>query len=548
LYVKAGAAVLISALAVAVTTLGSVGALFLDDLALLALAQSTPWPSPDYLATVWFGHLSPAGLLIAWIESRLFGLFKPWYGITQGAAILATAILLNAVIKAVVGNRAVRLVPLALFRMSMSVAAAAGWWANALWVVPLMCIILLAMRTMISTGRRTQSSTTYHILGLVIAGLLFTEKAALIPFGLFALDVARRNVPIRTAAVQTWRVWRPLWLGSLTILGLYAVIYLSLANGFLGTKPFESLVGDPLSVAYQVWIFGFPAGQFGGPINWANPILSNPPPPFLVYSRVLLLLLLSACLWANPASRRQLTWAAAYLTVIAPLMATARNFGAWMFMIVMQIRYYADSVVWFAIALAYAMPRFTIGAKLRQSRKAVRAAYASIVSVWAIASCLAWGASFGVIESNTGDPILLSDFYGALVGEDKFTESSDSPVLYRGRGELANVRALGHFAQPASPACLRPDRPTGKIPLPAPLFPNFHLVTAVGIADADASVRLTLDGRPGGSLAWRDGKDTTTSWVEGGGAIVHLELTAGDSACITSVEVGPAQVLQVLPR
>lgn len=386
LYVKAGAAVLISALAVAVTTLGSVGALFLDDLALLALAQSTPWPSPDYLATVWFGHLSPAGLLIAWIESRLFGLFKPWYGITQGAAILATTILLNAVIKAVVGNRAVRLVPLALFCMSMSVAAAAGWWANALWVVPLMCIILLAMRTMISTGRRTQSSTTYHILGLVIAGLLFTEKAALIPFGLFALDVARRNVPIRTAAVQTWRVWRPLWVGSLTILGLYAVIYLSLANGFLGTKPFESLVGDPLSVAYQVWIFGFPAGQFGGPINWANPILSNPPPPFLVYSRVLLLLLLSACLWANPASRRQLTWAAAYLTVIAPLMATARNFGAWMFMIVMQIRYYADSVVWFAIALAYAMPRFTIGAKLRQSRKAVRAAYASIVSVWAIAS------------------------------------------------------------------------------------------------------------------------------------------------------------------
>lgn len=580
-------AALIAALTIATTTLGSVGMLFLDDLALFTLARGAWWPSPAYLLTPWYGHAMPAGMMLMWFESRMFQVTKLSYGLTQGAAILVCALLLRGIIGRIVGPGAGRLIPLAFFCLSMAVAGAAGWWANAMWLTPLLIVTLLSVRSILSARPDHLQTTTFTCLGLLCAGLLFTEKAALIPIGLYFFEVARRPESVSTAVRHTWILYRRLWLWSLAILTVYLVGYLWISGGFLGTRPFASRMDASGNVLAAVWSQGLPAGTYGGPVVWVNSILTAPPAKYLVYAQVLLMLTVAFSAAAGPGSRRMLIWAGAYVSLTAVLLAGTRFLGDDGLWVVMQVRYYADAVLWFTLALTFAVASWpaTIGSRLpATARFALTGSLAAVMVVASVLWTQSFGSAvrafegetratfaldidafiagvhglpagsvvldsplrdmpFGAIEINTGRPATLSDFYGAFLDPGTFSSSSPTPILYTGQGTFSLVEADGHFARPASPLCLTTNEPEGTILLPAPLWPTFHLARITAATPAASEVQIRLDGEPGGTASPGPGSPTVTTWVEGGEAEVHFTLVDGADTCITSVEVGPPKVI-----
>lgn len=579
LSVRIAAWALILAPALATAYLGSVGSLFLDDLALWGLAQRHPFPGPDLLSTSWFGHLMPGGMLAIWFESRVFGLEKWAYGLTQGLGLLWVMYLLWRLSQLFLGTGVRALVPLGFAASSFSLIGAAAWYANAIWVIPLMVVTLLAVLTMLRARPESTSRATYLILGLLTAGLCFSEKAALIPVTLFVVDIARREDGLVRALRLTWLAWRPLWISSSLLLLGYVVVLRQIQQTWSGGAPFEPRPAEIASTITAIWTDGFPAGQLGGPVVWVNALLAAPPDWFLAYSRVLLLVILIAALTMSRGSRRMAIWTVAALAGMAAVLASTR-FIALQGLVVMQVRYGADVVPLLAITIM-----FTLRASTRPDRfgwlRSRRFAPVATVGLAAV-TAITWTASlssaargfkaetgtpvsqtisavrayleampadqrvldtplrdtpFGAVQDNTGTPLLLSDFYGPLVDDDRFVDSSDEPLLYDGAGRFSQVAVAGQVAELGGPLCLSPDSPVQTVALPAGLFPGLHVAQAAVDEPSDATVEVRADTAVGGAFQWLSTRSTT--WLEGGGGTITLRLVGDDPVCLTGLEVGP---------
>lgn len=560
-----------------VTVLGSVGSLFLDDVSLTTLGLSRPWPDVHLLTTTWFGHFMPMGWLVAWVEARVFGQSKGWYGVSQGLGFLALQLLLYDVLRRMGCGSRSRAFLLFFFASSMSVTLASGWWANALWLIPLMIITLLSVRRFVSP----RPNNTAWLVALLVAGLLFTEKAVLLPAGLFVFAVAAQpELPLRAAIGSTWRRQRLLWTGYAVVTAGFLTLYVSVAGGPLSTVPFESRLSDSGEIVGRVLADGLPAGVLGGPLHFLSPILATPPEGFLTYSRLLLVLTALVVVALSRPGRRLLSWALAYVTFTAMLIAATRFLGDGAVLVVMQVRYYADVVLWMTLALALTATRPVAAWWVR-----VAGAFVPVTAAVMAVSAVLWAVSakaavevfrdeahrdvnsyqesmksalsalpkgsvvldtplrdgwFLVIEANAGRPVLLSDYYGQFLRNDiVFASSAVAPILY-----LADQRALvrmvpeGHTATPSPPLCLNPAEPRDAVRLPAAVYPGLLLIETQVSSAGPAAIEVSLDGLPGGTIASIGPRQSITTWAEGGGDTVHYSLTSGTNACISRVVAG----------
>lgn len=207
------------------------GYFYWDDLILIGKAGTQSLLSPSYLFDDHDGHVMPAGFALAGAITRCWPLnWAPAAVSLVVGQLLASLALLRA-LWVILGPRPVLLVPWVFGLLCPMGVPAFAWWAAALNALP-MCAALAWVCAdailLVRTGARR-----YAITGVLayLGGLMFFEKAAVIPFVAFTVTALLAHVAGDSSALRSvWRGGRPLWTASLALTAGWIALYLAVVN------------------------------------------------------------------------------------------------------------------------------------------------------------------------------------------------------------------------------------------------------------------------------------------------------------------------------
>lgn len=355
------AAGLIAAQLLVRTWVAANGGYYWDDLILVGRSSSVPLFSSDLLLYDHDGHLMPGAFLVAGITTRI----APYQWILPALTMIALqAIASYAVfrlLRKILGPRPALLIPLALYLFAPLTLPAFAWWAAALNALPLQIALAWVAGDALDlyrTGRRR-----YAISGalVLIMSLLFFEKSVLVPFVAFATvallaHIDGREKPVestlRQCALLTLRRGAPLWIASALVLAVWAAIYLSSVE--------SRLVRPDVVAAIQLFSHATSQGLLptliGGPWAWARWIPSPSwatPPTILVAAGwvALIVAVVGTLLYKRRVVAVWILTAAYFLLSVAAMIAT-RSSDNTAYELAQTLRYFTDTAVVLAIALA----------------------------------------------------------------------------------------------------------------------------------------------------------------------------------------------------
>src|SRR5271156_4245820 len=205
------------------------GYFYWDDLILVGRAGTHSLLSPSFLFDDHDGHVMPAAFLVAGAITRLVPL--NWVGPAISLVVLqllASLALLRS-LYVILGWRPVLLVPLTFALFTPLGVPGFAWWAAALNSLPMLAALAWAGADAILLVR--SGKQRYAATGVLayFGGLLFFEKAAVIPFVAFAVAALLCHVQSDRSAIRTvWRAGGPLLGGALALgpgwIAVYAVV------------------------------------------------------------------------------------------------------------------------------------------------------------------------------------------------------------------------------------------------------------------------------------------------------------------------------------
>ena len=243
------------------------GYFYWDDLILVGRASTHGLLSPSFLFDDHDGHVMPAAFLVAGAITRLAPL--NWLGPAISLVVLqllASLALLRS-LHVILGWRPVLLVPLTFALFTPLGVPGFAWWAAALNSLPMLAALAWVCADailLIRTGNQRYAAT--GVLAY-LGGLLFFEKAAVIPFVAFAVVALLCHVQGDRSAMRTvWRAGVRLWIASLALTGIWVVVYLAVVNQHRWSSDLP-MTWDLLrrSVTH-----GIVPGLAGGPWAWAR--------------------------------------------------------------------------------------------------------------------------------------------------------------------------------------------------------------------------------------------------------------------------------------
>ena len=281
------------------------GYFYWDDLILVGRADRYPLWSPELLLYDHDGHFMPLAFATAWVVTTIAPL--QWGGpvatmlIMQLAASVAVVRMLLVLIPARSRNaRWAVLIPLAGYLFCPLTLPAFAWWAASLNALPLQFALAWVVADavlLVRTGRGRYAVSGVLVL---IVGLLFFEKAVVVPFVAFAVAVLERYVPRAEGASESsgWAAVRSvaragarLWLSSVVVLAGWAAAYLTVADH---TAIDTSLAGAR-RLLHSATSLGIVPTVLGGPWVWARWLPSTPwatPPRWIIVPAWLLVVAL----------------------------------------------------------------------------------------------------------------------------------------------------------------------------------------------------------------------------------------------------------------
>ena len=181
-----------------------------------------------FLTQIDGGHFFPGVYLMTWVLARV-ALYNWLAGSLIVLVMLAAAGLAAwRLLRTLLGNRSAILIPLTLYLLSPLAFPTDAWWIDAVESIPLQIALFMALNSHLHyvwTGkfRYAVASAAWQLFGLV-----FFEKATVIPLLLFAVTTGflsgwRLLPAVRVAAVRLWRGWL-LYLG---LLAAYSAVFLT---------------------------------------------------------------------------------------------------------------------------------------------------------------------------------------------------------------------------------------------------------------------------------------------------------------------------------
>ncbi|MCD2262788.1 hypothetical protein K3888_08745 [Dietzia aurantiaca] len=560
------------------------GWFYWDDLILHSLAAGYSRPSPEFLLTDHDGHLMPGGMALVWIAAH----FAPLDFRLPLAQIVVLQLLAGAayarMLWVLLRGRPVLLVPLVAGLAIPLGLTAATWWAAALNVLPLSAALAWAVSSMVLLARTGHRRHAVEATLATVLGLLFVEKALIIPVVAATVLLAGWWTAGggRAEILDLWRRTRVAWAAQAVIVVVWAGVFVVVVGRLGGRGSFGEAEGtrpgfvDLVAHTYRLAVV--PA-LGGGPWRWdrwhPGPPMADPP---VAAVAVGVLACAAVLTWSLLTRRRTgAIWlvAALYPLISVVLVAAGRAGPDTAAEIVQTLRYHAELpvILGAAAALALAAPRRT--AAPTHTVVGVLALIAllasSVVStvtfrqVWSEQPSrdyvqplvetlrdrpepmLDQDVPFEVLHPVTAPAHRLSTLITGVPGMPEVGTWTPEPVLVDALGALhpAEVAFGRTLPQGPEPACGHRVGPDGaRLELDDPLLERDWVVQLNVFADADGLLALGFDQGEETVAPVRAGLGTVFVRVEGGGT----GLTVSPRGGVTEMCVGSGPVGVLVPR
>jgi hypothetical protein len=558
------------------------GYFYWDDLILTGRAGTQSLVSPSYLFDDHDGHVMPAAFLIAGTITRLAPL--NWIGPAISLVVLqlvASLALLRA-LRVILGWRPVLLVPLTFALFVPLGVPAFAWWASALNSLPMITALAWVCGDAILLVRT--GLQRYALSGVLVflGGLLFFEKAAVIPFVAFAVTALLAHVTGERAAVLTvWRRGLRLWVASLAVTAAGIGVYLVVVD----QQRWSFDLGMTWDLLRRSVTHGIVPGLAGGPWDWQRWAPASPwaTPPLVVM--ILGWVVLAAVFVVSLVRKERIgaVWlvAVGYAVACQVPIYLMRSSRFTALELAQTLRYLPDLVVVLALlaAVGFCAPNRPRSAWLDASRVrtavitgcallfVVSSVYSTVTftRIWrdnptrqylltAEASLAqAYNTSSAPMLDQEVDPLVLqrvawpehlaSHVFALLSHRPEFDSSTTDLRMLDMNGRLlpAKVTWVRSIVPGPDPKCgylVQPDAPV-RMPLDGPLLPSDWTAEINYLANSDGSMTLSLPEGVESKVRVRPGLNRVYVRLSGAGdSILAKANTSALSVCLAAGPVG----------
>jgi hypothetical protein len=570
------------------------GYFYWDDLILVGRAGTHNLLSASYLFDDHDGHLMAAAYLVAGVISRLAPL--NWVGPAVSLVVLQllVSLALLRALRVILGWRPALLLPLTFALFTPLAVPGYAWWAAALNSLPMLAALAWVCADaimLVRTGRQR-----YALTGALVyfTGLLFFEKAAVIPFVAFAVAAllchVRGDDPGMTAALRTvWTAGLRLWTTTLAVTAAWAVVYLAVVD----QQRWSTDLAMTADLLLRSVTHGIVPGLAGGPWAWDRWAPASPwaVPPVAV--RVLGWLVLTGVLVISLVRKQRLGWvwltAAGYAVACQIPIYLMRSSRFTALELAQTLRYLPDLVVTLALlaAVGFCAPNRPAGRRPRRwpavftdrgpagiAASAVVAALFTMSSLYSTATFLvswrddpaepylrharqalaaAHSASRAPLLDQEVDPLVLqrvawpenlaSHMFALLRDRPEFAPATDDLRVLDDSGRLVDARvAWVRTIRPGPvPQCgyfVQPDHPV-RLALDGPLLPAEWTAEINYLANTDGSIELSLSEGPTVKVTLHPGLRRIYVRIPGAGHAVTVRAdTAALAVCVAAGPVG----------
>jgi len=279
-WVARTAAALIAVQLVVRAVLAFRGYFYWDDLILTGRAGTQSLLSPAYLFDDHDGHVMPGSFLVAGGITRLAPL--NWIGPAISLVVLqllASLALLRA-LHVILGWRPALLLPLTFALFTPLGVPAFAWWAAALNSLPMLAALAWVCADavlLVRTGNQRYAATGVLVY---FGGLLFFEKAAVIPLVAFTIAALYAHVSSSGSVADVWHRGVRLWISALTLTAAWIAVYLVVVD----QKRWSFDVAMTWDLLSRSVTHGIVPGLVGGPWDWQRWAPASPwgTPPLAV--------------------------------------------------------------------------------------------------------------------------------------------------------------------------------------------------------------------------------------------------------------------------
>jgi hypothetical protein len=341
-----------------------------DDYVDLDRARTSPFDW-HYLTLVSSGHLYPGLRAIAWVLARIslydWGLDSAVLLVFLAVACLACLRLLRTLF----GDRPAILIALLVYVLCPLTVPDLGWWWAGLESVPFQLAVFLALDAHVRYLRTGRTGQLVAAALSVVLGLLFFEKAALLPLLLLAVTAGflmGTRSWLAGAAQTLVRHWRA-WVTYAALMIAYLVIFIVAFRASHQAPAVPGSLSAAVTFAEILVRKTLLTGALGGPWQWAaltGGLYAIAAPPAI---GMWLAAIVAIGVIAVSVARRSIAWRAwailaGWIVIVdmVPVFVGRLQYG-WASVFGAETRYLADAPVVLAICIALAFLPVS-GAKL----------------------------------------------------------------------------------------------------------------------------------------------------------------------------------------
>lgn len=573
---RAAAALIALHLAVrAVVAFG--GYFYWDDLILIGRAGTQNLLSPSYLFDDHDGHVMPAAFLISGAVTRV----APFSWVLAAVSLVVMQLLASlALLRAlwvILGWRPVLLIPLTFALFTPLAVPGFAWWAAALNSLPMLAALAWVCGEavlLVRTGARRHA-----VLGAVVflGGLLFFEKAAVIPFVAFAVVALLGYVTGTFSVVEVWRRGVQLWVSCLALLVAWVGVYLVVVD----QKRWSFDVAMTWDLLSRSFTHGIVPGLVGGPWSWqrwapASP-WATPPVSVMVLGWVFLAIAVAVVLVRKTRIWPVLVVALGYAVACQIPIYLMRSSRFTALELAQTLRYLPDLVVVLALlaAVGFCAPNRSSLFSASRGRTLVLVSVAvlfvasSLYSTWTFSkvwrdspvpsylnnarASLASTSPAAPLLDQEVDPLILqrvaypenlaSHMFALAAPRPEFASATTDLRMFDRTGTLvdAKVTWVRTIVEGPAPRCgflVQPDEPV-VMPLDGPLLPADWTAEINYLANSDGSLTMALAEGPDVKVPVRPGLNRVFVRLPGAGQSISVGAnTAALSVCISPGPVG----------
>ena len=559
------------------------GYFYWDDLILIGKAGTHNLLSPSYLFDDHDGHVMPGAFLVGGAIVRLAPL--DWTGPAISLVVLqllASLALLRA-LYVILGWRRVLLIPLTFALFTPLGVPGFAWWAAALNSLPMLAALAWVCADAILLVRTR--NPRYAATGVLVylGGLLFFEKAAVIPFVAFAVAALLCHVRGDRAPLRTvWRAGVRLWIATLALTVGWVALYLAVVN----QRRWSSDLSMTWDLLWRSITHGIVPGLAGGPWHWdrwapASP-WATPPPSAMALGWLVLFGVLALSLIRKQRIGPVWLTAAGYTVACQVPIYLMRSSKQTALELAQTLRYLPDLVVVLALLAAVALCAPNRPAAARWLDASPKRTVATVgLAVAFVTSSLYSTATFltswrdnpaqpylpnardGLAAAQASsdapmldqevDPLVLqrvaapenlaSHMFALLRVRPEFATATTQLRMLDSSGRVVNARVtwIRTIAPGPMPRCgyfAQPDKPARMI-LDGPLLPADWTVELNYLANSDGSMTLSLSEGPDVKVPVHPGLNRVFARLPGAGdAITVRANTTALALCLASGPVG----------